>query len=59
MFLNVITKKNPFQLGNHDNGRIATRYGTQRTDLINILLKTLPGVAVTYYVSIHITQLLT
>ncbi|ALC40924.1 Mal-A1 [Drosophila busckii] len=35
-------------LGNHDNKRIASRFGVQRIDLINILLQTLPGHAVTY-----------
>lgn len=37
-----------FQLGNHDQWRMATRLGVERTDLLNILLQTLPGVAVTY-----------
>lgn len=37
-----------FQLGNHDNKRIATRLGEGRRDLYNILLQTLPGNAVTY-----------
>lgn len=37
-----------FQLGNHDNKRLASRYGPARTDLFNIFLKTLPGVAITY-----------
>uniref|UniRef100_A0A0K8UQN9 alpha-glucosidase n=1 Tax=Bactrocera latifrons TaxID=174628 RepID=A0A0K8UQN9_BACLA len=35
-------------LGNHDNKRLASRYGVQRADLFNILLQTLPGNAVTY-----------
>ncbi|KAH8410915.1 hypothetical protein KR222_008910 [Zaprionus bogoriensis] len=35
-------------LGNHDNKRVASRFGVNRTDLINILLQTLPGHAVTY-----------
>lgn len=35
-------------LGNHDQHRVATRLGEGRTDLINILLQTLPGIAVTY-----------
>ncbi|XP_011184381.2 maltase A1 [Zeugodacus cucurbitae] len=35
-------------LGNHDNKRLASRYGIQRADLFNILLQTLPGNAVTY-----------
>lgn len=39
------------QLGNHDNGRIASKYRPSRVDLYNIFLKTLPGIAVTYYVS--------
>lgn len=37
-----------FQLGNHDNKRLASRYGPRRVDLFNMLLKTLPGVTVTY-----------
>lgn len=36
------------QLGNHDQHRLATRLGVERTDLINIMLQTLPGIAVTY-----------
>ncbi|XP_055852310.1 maltase A1-like [Episyrphus balteatus] len=35
-------------LGNHDNKRLASRLGPARTDLLNILLQTLPGIAVTY-----------
>lgn len=36
-------------LGNHDNSRIANRFGLQRKDLINVILASLPGVTVTYY----------
>jgi alpha-glucosidase len=36
------------QLGNHDNHRMASRLGVDRGDLLNILLQTLPGVAITY-----------
>lgn len=35
-------------LGNHDNHRIASRFGVERGDMLNILLQTLPGVAITY-----------
>ncbi|KAG4066648.1 hypothetical protein HA402_007284 [Bradysia odoriphaga] len=35
-------------MGNHDNKRLASRFGVARTDLMNMLLQTLPGVAVTY-----------
>ncbi|XP_055372497.1 maltase A1-like [Condylostylus longicornis] len=35
-------------LGNHDNHRLASRYGPARTDLFNIMLNTLPGNAITY-----------
>lgn len=35
-------------LGNHDNSRIASRLGLARGDLLNIMLNTLPGIAVTY-----------
>ena len=35
-------------LGNHDNKRLASRFGVPRADLLNILLQTLPGNAITY-----------
>ncbi|CAO1421547.1 unnamed protein product [Diamesa serratosioi] len=35
-------------LGNHDNHRMATRLGVERGDLLNIMLQTLPGIAITY-----------
>ncbi|XP_067627249.1 maltase A3-like isoform X2 [Eurosta solidaginis] len=35
-------------LGNHDQSRIGTRLSTDRIDLINIMLKTLPGASITY-----------
>ncbi|CAD7089383.1 unnamed protein product [Hermetia illucens] len=35
-------------LGNHDNRRVASRYGVEKIDLLNMLLMILPGVAVTY-----------
>lgn len=37
-------------MGNHDNKRIASKFNPKRIDLFNILIKTLPGIAVTYYV---------
>lgn len=37
-------------MGNHDNKRLATRLGVEKADVLNILLQTLPGVAVTYNV---------
>ena len=36
------------QLGNHDNGRIATRY-PGRSDQMIFLAMILPGIAITYY----------
>lgn len=36
------------QLGNHDQPRFGSRYGTERIDGLLTLLLTLPGVAVTY-----------
>jgi alpha-glucosidase len=36
------------KLGNHDNHRTASRYGIEKADLLNILLQTLPGAAITY-----------
>jgi alpha-glucosidase len=41
-------------MGNHDQKRIASRYGTDRVDAINLILSTLPGVSITYNVSILI-----
>lgn len=38
-------------LGNHDQKRLGSRLGEARRDLYNILLKTLPGISVTYNVS--------
>ncbi|XP_070505133.1 maltase 2-like isoform X2 [Chironomus tepperi] len=35
-------------LGNHDNSRVASRYGVERIDALNAMLLTLPGAGVTY-----------
>lgn len=35
-------------LGNHDRPRVASRFGPERADGLNLLLLTLPGIAVTY-----------
>ncbi|XP_032595167.1 maltase 2 isoform X2 [Drosophila grimshawi] len=35
-------------IGNHDNPRVASRFGSASVDAMNMLLMTLPGVAVTY-----------
>ncbi|CAO1440858.1 unnamed protein product [Diamesa hyperborea] len=35
-------------LGNHDQHRLASRLGVERGDLLNIMLQTLPGIAITY-----------
>lgn len=43
-------------LGNHDKNRLASRMGEARVDLYNILLKTLPGISITYNVSIRHKQ---
>ncbi|PSN33695.1 Maltase 1 [Blattella germanica] len=37
------------QLGNHDHGRMASRYGGDLVDCLNMILLMLPGTAVTYY----------
>lgn len=37
-------------MGNHDNPRVASRFGPASVDAMNMLLLTLPGVAVTYNV---------
>ncbi|GAB0089226.1 uncharacterized protein DMENIID0001_037380 [Sergentomyia squamirostris] len=36
-------------LGNHDRPRVASRFGKDLVDVMNMLVQTLPGVAVTYY----------
>ena len=38
------------QVGNHDNHRMATRYGPPLVDGINMIVLLLPGVGVTYMV---------
>ncbi|XP_055710285.1 maltase 2-like isoform X1 [Phlebotomus papatasi] len=35
-------------LGNHDQPRVASRFGRERVDALNTLLLTLPGISVTY-----------
>ncbi|XP_037823517.1 maltase A3-like [Lucilia sericata] len=35
-------------LGNHDKNRVASRLGTDRIDMLNMLILTLPGCSVTY-----------
>lgn len=45
-------------MGNHDNKRLASRFGTARADLLNILLQTLPGIAITYNVSSSLYNIL-
>lgn len=42
-------------MGNHDNPRIASRLGAENVDIINMLLMSLPGIAVTYNASEIIT----
>lgn len=41
---------NYFQVGNHDQSRMATRYGTSLVDEVNMIALLLPGVGVTYMV---------
>ena len=40
-------------LGNHDKPRFASRYGVERIDGMQMMLMVLPGVAVTYNVSLN------
>lgn len=37
-----------WQLGNHDQWRVASRLGADRVDMLNMLITTLPGASVTY-----------
>ena len=48
MSITYFHSKNIIQLGNHDQHRLASRLGVERGDLLNILIQTLPGVAITY-----------
>lgn len=41
-------KRNRFQVGNHDNKRVASRFGQDMVDPINTLVMMLPGTAITY-----------
>lgn len=43
------------QLGNHDNSRVGSRYGSERIDALNAMLLTLPGAGVTYNVIFNVT----
>jgi alpha-glucosidase len=38
-------------MGNHDQHRVATRFGEEKIDIMNMILLTLPGISVTYNVS--------
>lgn len=40
-------------MGNHDNPRLASRFNRNMVDAINMMIMTLPGVAVTYNVSLN------
>ncbi|XP_055705152.1 maltase A1-like [Phlebotomus papatasi] len=35
-------------IGNHDQKRVGSRFGTHRIDVINMMLNTLPGISITY-----------
>lgn len=37
------------QIGNHDQRRVASRFGEERVDMLNTLVTMLPGTSVTYY----------
>lgn len=39
-------------IGNHDQSRVASRFGVEKVDIFNALLMMLPGASVTYYVCI-------
>lgn len=46
------SKKTNWVIGNHDQPRMASRYGSEKVDALLTLLMTLPGIAVTYNVRI-------
>uniref|UniRef100_A0A1L8DR17 alpha-glucosidase n=1 Tax=Nyssomyia neivai TaxID=330878 RepID=A0A1L8DR17_9DIPT len=50
LWLDKLPKKSVanWVMGNHDQRRIGSRFGTHRIDLINMIIKTLPGVSITY-----------
>ncbi|XP_070501812.1 maltase A3-like [Chironomus tepperi] len=57
-FVNVVTnwfnllpegEVTNWAIGNHDQSRVATRFGEERVDIFNTLVTMLPGTSVTYY----------
>jgi alpha-glucosidase len=43
-----LTSDYAFQIGNHDQHRVASRYGPQLVDGLNMLAQLLPGSGITY-----------
>lgn len=47
------------QMGNHDQWRAVSRFrGPRQGDLLNILVNTLPGIAITYYVCLTVVHII-
>lgn len=44
------SKRTNWVIGNHDQPRMASRYGSEKVDALLMLVLTLPGIAVTYNV---------
>lgn len=51
------SKKTNWVIGNHDQPRVASRYGREKVDALLTLVMTLPGVAVTYNVCISFIKI--
>lgn len=48
--IKLVTSILLFKMGNHDQKRVATRFGVERIDIMNMILLSLPGASVTYNV---------
>lgn len=48
------SKKTNWVIGNHDQPRVASRFGVEKCDALLTLVMTLPGIAVTYNVSANL-----
>lgn len=46
------------EVGNHDKPRIGNTLGFDRIDAINMIVQTLPGLTITYYVRASIPVIL-
>lgn len=43
-------------MGNHDQPRYSSRFGIEKIEIVMTLVMTLPGIAITYYVSVYCSK---